>query len=217
MRRRGARGAAAAVPEALAEGEEGAGEEGAGGAVPAVSSRAAYDARRAARDAEREAAEAAQEAEIARAAEERRLREEEEAERWKALFEVQAQGEESVSGAEKQKEEDERLVAFLRARKIAPLDEAAAELGLRGARVAERVTALLADGSLSGIVDERGKFVHVSEDEMRAVADYVRAKGRVTIAELAAKSAELIDLTPADAGDAAQAGGEDLEQLLAEE
>ena len=67
--------------------------------------------------------------------------------------------------------------------------------------------ALEAAGALTGVMDERGKYVHVSADEMRAVADFVRSRGRVAIAELAARSGELIDLAPRAGGGAGGGGG----------
>lgn len=45
-------------------------------------------------------------------------------------------------------------------------------------------------------MDERGKFIFISPEEMAKVADYVKEKGRVSIAHLANKSNEFIDLTP---------------------
>ena len=38
------------------------------------------------------------------------------------------------------------------------------------------------------------QFIYISEAEMRAVADFIQRKGRVTVAELAAKSNTFIDL-----------------------
>ena len=37
-----------------------------------------------------------------------------------------------------------------------------------------------------GVVARRGKFIFISEEEMGAVAGYIKKKGRVSIAELAA-------------------------------
>lgn len=56
-------------------------------------------------------------------------------------------------------------------------------------------------------MDERGKFIYISIEEMQAVADYVRRKGRVAIAELAGRSNDLIDLNPRAAEAAAGGGG----------
>jgi DDRGK domain-containing protein 1 len=40
----------------------------------------------------------------------------------------------------------------------------------------------------------RPQFIYVSMDEMAAVADFIKKRGRVAIGELAAKSNTLIDL-----------------------
>ncbi len=57
----------------------------------------------------------------------------------------------------------------------------------------------------AGVMDERGKFIHISAEEMAAVADFIRRRGRVAIAELAARSNHLVDLAPRSA---AAGGGE---------
>jgi hypothetical protein len=45
-------------------------------------------------------------------------------------------------------------------------------------------------------MDDRGKFIYISPEEMKAVADYIKRLGRVSIAHLASKSNEFIDLEP---------------------
>lgn len=165
------------------------------------SRRDAYEARRAARDAERDAQEAAQEEEIRRAAEARAAREAEEAEKWLHTFTVEATGEEALS-REAGEAQLARMVEYLRARKTAGLEEVAAEFGLRTTEAVAKVQALEAEGRVTGVMDDRGKFIFVSREEMAAVADFIRGRGRIAIAELAAKSATLIDLE----GKAAPAG-----------
>jgi hypothetical protein len=49
---------------------------------------------------------------------------------------------------------------------------------------------------LSGVVDDRGKFIYISPDELEAVAKFVKQRGRVSIAELAESSNKLINLNP---------------------
>lgn len=49
---------------------------------------------------------------------------------------------------------------------------------------------------LSGVMDDRGKFIYISIEEMQAVADYIRKHGRVSISHLANNSNEFIDLEP---------------------
>lgn len=50
------------------------------------------------------------------------------------------------------------------------------------------------EGRITGVMDDRGKFIYISREEMAAVADFIKSKGRVAISELAAMSSKFIDL-----------------------
>ncbi len=52
------------------------------------------------------------------------------------------------------------------------------------------------EGNLTGVIDERGKYVYISPDEMDAVAKFIKYRGRVSIDEIAAESNKLIKLVP---------------------
>lgn len=60
----------------------------------------------------------------------------------------------------------------------------------------EIVLSLIVLGRLSGVMDDRGKYIYISQEEMQAVADYIKRQGRVSIAHLASKSNQFIDLEP---------------------
>jgi DDRGK domain-containing protein 1 len=49
---------------------------------------------------------------------------------------------------------------------------------------------------LSGVMDDRGKFIYISTEEMKAVAEYIRKEGRVSISHLANSSNQFIDMEP---------------------
>lgn len=51
-------------------------------------------------------------------------------------------------------------------------------------------------GELSGVVDDRGKFIFISDEELKAVADFIKQRGRVSIAELVSSSNRLVNLQP---------------------
>jgi hypothetical protein len=89
------------------------------------------------------------------------------------------------------------FVDHIKARKIVVLEELAAQFGLRASEAVSRVRGLESMGRLTGVMDDRGKFIYVSTEEMEKVAAFINAKGRVSIAELAGRSDELIALTPA--------------------
>ena len=60
----------------------------------------------------------------------------------------------------------------------------------------QRVQSLLEMGRLSGVVDDRGKFIYISPGELEAVATFIKQRGRVSIAELVHSSNTLINLVP---------------------
>ena len=62
--------------------------------------------------------------------------------------------------------------------------------------VIQRVQDLQASGDLTGVIDDRGKFIYITMDELESVAKYVRQHGRVSISELAESSNRLITLDP---------------------
>lgn len=59
-----------------------------------------------------------------------------------------------------------------------------------------RVQSLQESGELSGVVDDRGKFIFISDQELQAVANFIQQRGRVSIAELVSSSNRLINLQP---------------------
>ena len=47
---------------------------------------------------------------------------------------------------------------------------------------------------LTGVVDDRGKFIYISQEELEAVASFIKLQGRVSIQDLATASGSLIRL-----------------------
>lgn len=45
-----------------------------------------------------------------------------------------------------------------------------------------------------GVMDDRGKFIYISEEELKNVAKFIRQRGRISIADLAESSNTLIKL-----------------------
>ncbi len=55
---------------------------------------------------------------------------------------------------------------------------------------------LIAEGRLTGVLDDRGKFIFITQEELEAVAKFIKQRGRVSISELAESSNTLINLNP---------------------
>lgn len=48
----------------------------------------------------------------------------------------------------------------------------------------------------TGVIDDRGKFISITPDELDSVAQFIKQRGRVSITELALASNTLINLMP---------------------
>ena len=59
------------------------------------------------------------------------------------------------------------------------LEDVAGEFKLSTKDTIARIEQLEASGRLSGIMDDRGKYIHISQQEFASVAQYILAKGRV--------------------------------------
>ncbi|TKY48974.1 DDRGK domain-containing protein 1 [Spatholobus suberectus] len=154
-----------------------------------------YSEMRRLKDEEREARECMLEEE-ARA---QKAKEEEAAalefEKWKGEFSIDDEG-----TLEEVQDSTEDLLAnfveYIKKHKCVPLEDLAAEFKLRTQECINRITSLESMGRLSGVMDDRGKFIYISQEEMKAVADYIKRQGRVSISHLASKSNQFIDLEP---------------------
>ncbi|KAL3626374.1 hypothetical protein CASFOL_029923 [Castilleja foliolosa] len=155
-----------------------------------------YDEARKRKDEEREA----QERKLEEEALARKAREEEAAalefEKWKGAFSVDAEGttENEVQDGSQGLLFD--FVEYIKKHKCVPLEDIAAEFKLRTQDCINRITSLENMGRLSGVMDDRGKYIYISLEEMRAVAEYIKREGRVNISHLARKSNQFIDLEP---------------------
>lgn len=153
-----------------------------------------YSEMRRRKDEEREA----QERELEEEAKARKAKEEEAAalefDKWKSEFSVDAEGttENEVQDGNQGMLSD--FVEYIKKHKCVPLEDLAAEFKLRTQDCINRITSLENMGRLSGVMDDRGKYIYISLEEMKAVADYIKRRGRVSISHLASKSNQFIDL-----------------------
>ena len=77
---------------------------------------------------------------------------------------------------------------------VVVLEDLAAHFKMKTQDTIDRVTTLIEEGKLTGVIDDRGKFIYISQDELEAVAKFITQRGRVSIAELAENSNRLVSL-----------------------
>lgn len=101
---------------------------------------------------------------------------------------------------EENKEDHENLlqefVEHIKQNKILVLEDLAVQFNLKTASIIERIQELQANNRLTGVIDDRGKFIYISDKELQAVVKFVKQRGRISIAELVENSNNLINLAP---------------------
>ena len=162
---------------------------------PKAAKEARKEAQKRAREEERERKEAERLEAERLAKEEADKKAKEEFDSWKGMFEVDDSGE-GAEGAAEDVDMLTKFVTFIKDHKVTNLEELASAFNLKASDTIARVQALEQMGHISGVVDDRGKFIYVLREELEAVSKFIKRKGRVRISALAQESNKLIDLNP---------------------
>jgi len=153
-------------------------------------------------DAEKEKAALKEKEEEERAEEEERRRKEEkerrEEEEYRKLAEsfiVDEEGYDETSGADGDSENQLQVfIQYIKETKSVVLEDLAAHFKMKAQDTIDRVTELLEQGHITGVMDDRGKFIYISQEELESIAKFIKQRGRVSISELAENSNKLISL-----------------------
>ncbi|XP_074642556.1 DDRGK domain-containing protein 1-like [Tubulanus polymorphus] len=90
----------------------------------------------------------------------------------------------------------QEFIDYIKQMKVVMLEDLAAHFKIKTQDCIERVQSLQEEGRLTGVIDDRGKFIYITMEELEAVAKFIKQRGRVSITELAESSNKLIDLSP---------------------
>ncbi|KAF5399000.1 DDRGK domain-containing protein 1 [Paragonimus heterotremus] len=147
-------------------------------------------------ESEEERAVAAALASEAKRLEEEAAREQAEYEKLKLEFSIEEEGTEVVHRDSKAEAElTTQLIGAIKEAKIIPIEHLALDFNLKTEACVEKLKQLLASGQLTGLLDDRGKFVYITPDEYEAVAQFIERRGRVTLAELVENGPKLLKLS----------------------
>jgi len=139
-------------------------------------------------------------AEAVRAEEERIKKEEQEKKEYeeylklKESFVVEESGEVGILTEEESQSLLQEFIDFIKTSKVVQLEDLGARFNLKTQEAIDRLENLLTEGRLTGVMDDRGKFIYISEDELKEVAKFIKQRGRISIAELAESSNSLINM-----------------------
>ncbi|KFM56881.1 DDRGK domain-containing protein 1, partial [Stegodyphus mimosarum] len=133
--------------------------------------------------------------------EEKALKEEQEKrelEEYLKLKETFAVEEEGFDQEENQEEGNkfQEFIDYIKSQKVVLLEDLASRFKLKTQDAIDRLQELLAQEWLVGVIDDRGKFIYITREELESVAQFIKQRGRVSIAELVDCSNTLINLQP---------------------
>ncbi|KAG7397233.1 DDRGK domain-containing protein 1 [Phytophthora boehmeriae] len=143
---------------------------------------------------EEDKAEKALEEEERKLKEEKERKEKEEFDQWKDMFTIEEQGSKLSEDSEESQMLLQKFVDFIVSQKVVLLEDLAAEFNLTTQDAIDRVGALQESNRITGIVDDRGKFIYITEEEMDKVAKFIQRRGRLGFAELSKECNKLIRL-----------------------
>ncbi|TSL28288.1 DDRGK domain-containing protein 1 [Bagarius yarrelli] len=137
-----------------------------------------------------------EEEEQRRAKEEQEKKEEEEYMKLKASFIIEEQGEAEELTEQESRNLLQEFIQYVKDSKVVLLEDLASHFEMRTQDAIARLQDLIADGSVTGVIDDRGKFIFITPEEMDAVTQFIKQRGRISISELVQASNMLINLSP---------------------
>ncbi|KAI6177661.1 hypothetical protein M3Y97_00932400 [Aphelenchoides bicaudatus] len=151
---------------------------------------------------EQELADKAEAERLRQEAEEERKRREEKARqeheeylKMKEQFSIDEEGFDQV-----EEEEAENLMAafidYVKKNKVVNVDDLASMFKLRIEETADRLRHFISTGQLTGVIDDRGKFIYITQEELDSVAKFVSQRGRISLSDLVDYSNRLVSLEP---------------------
>ena len=130
------------------------------------------------------------------AKEEKERQELEEYLKLKESFAVEEEGFDDDADESEAQNKLQTFIDYIKTQKVVLMEELAGHFHMKIQDVIQRVQDLLAQELIVGVIDDRGKFIYITKDELQSVAKFVRQRGRVSITELVESSNTLINLQP---------------------
>lgn len=134
--------------------------------------------------------------------EERRIKEEKEKKELEEYLAMKANFAIEEEGFDEEVNEDEAtnklqmFIDYVKSQKVVLLEDLAGHFKMKTQDVINRIQDLMSQQILVGVIDDRGKFIHITMEELESVAKFMKRRGRVSISDLVENSNKLINLKP---------------------
>ena len=134
--------------------------------------------------------------ELIRMEEEKKKKDDEEYDQWKDFIKV---GEEGEEGIDFNKEEViNQFLDYIKIRKVVSLEDLSGTFKLNPNKIVEKLNQYEKEGRIMGIIDDRGKYIYLTEKEMGLIEKMLTNRGRISKADLIKECNRLIRFEPTE-------------------
>ena len=134
--------------------------------------------------------------EVIKMKEEKKKKEDEEYDQWKDFIKV---GEEGEEGIDFNKEEViNQFLDYIKIRKVVSLEDLSGTFKLNPNKIVEKLNQYEKEGRIMGIIDDRGKYIYITEKEMGLIEKMLTNRGRISKADLIKECNRLIRFEPTE-------------------
>jgi hypothetical protein len=134
--------------------------------------------------------------ELIRMEEEKKKKDDEEYDQWKDFIKV---GEEGEEGIDFNKEEViNQFLDYIKIRKVVSLEDLSGTFKLNPNKIVEKLNQYEKEGRILGIIDDRGKYIYITEKEMGLIEKMLTNRGRISKTDLIKECNRLIRFEPTE-------------------
>mgnify|MGYP001026016992 FL=1 len=120
--------------------------------------------------------------------------EQHEFEKWRKVVVIESRGANPEEFYSETQDMLHRFIDYTRTNKVVLIEELGARFGVASQDMVTRLETLERSGSITGVMDDRGKFICITAHEMTLIAGYFKTQGRLSISELAGISNNTIKM-----------------------
>ena len=128
--------------------------------------------------------------------EEQKKKEDEEYDKWKDMIKVGEEGEGKMDF--KKEEVINKFLDYIKIRKVVSLEDISGTFKLSPSDIVEKLKKFEEEGRIMGIIDDRGKYIYITEKEMGLIEKMFINRGRISKNELIKECNRIIRFEPTE-------------------
>lgn len=136
------------------------------------------------------------EEELKRVQEEQKKKEDEEYNKWKDMIKVGEEGEERMDFTKE--EVINRFLDYIKIRKVISLEDISGTFKLSPSDIVNKLNQFEKEGRIMGIIDDRGKYIYITEKEMALIEKMFINRGRINKSDLIKECNRIIRFEPTE-------------------